>query len=394
MHHNYVGKLVKINLFDNMHTNMKKNKVFNLIKPSINEIAKYVPGESKISGAKNVIKLSSNESPFNIPKKIYKIAGKLIEESNLYPDGDSSSLKLSISKKFKINRNQIICGNGSDDILSLITQAFGREGSEVICSEYGFIYYPIISKIAGARVVIAKSKNLSVSCENIIKKISKKTKIIFIANPNNPTGSIIFRNELKDFLRRVPKNIIVVIDGAYSEFVTDKSYSDGIDLINNFENIIITRTFSKIFALAGLRLGWAYSSKQIIEILEKVRGPFNVNLFAQRVGSLILEEKSFLKKSVAHNNLWQKKLTKFINSLGLDAKITYANFVLIKIDKKKFNKSVILKLLLKNKILIRDLTSYGLDEFIRVSVGSSKQMNKFLQVLKGIMNNNAVKKNK
>ena len=211
MHHNYVGKLVKINLFDNMHTNMKKNKVFNLIKPSINEIAKYVPGESKISGA-----------------KIYKIAGKLIEESNLYPDGDSSSLKISISKKFKINRNQIICGNGSDDILSLITQAFGREGSEVICSEYGFIYYPIISKIAGARVVIAKSKNLSISCENILKKISKKTKIIFIANPNNPTGSIIFRNELKDFLRRVPKNIIVVVDGAYSEFVTDwircKSY--------------------------------------------------------------------------------------------------------------------------------------------------------------------------
>ena len=191
----------------------------------------------------------------------------------MYPDGDSSSLKLSISKKFKINRNQIICGNGSDDILSLITQAFGREGSEVICSEYGFIYYPIISKIAGARVVIAKSKNLSVSCENILKKISKKTKIIFIANPNNPTGSIIFRNELKDFLRRVPKNIIVVIDGAYSEFVTDKSYSDGIDLINNFENIIITRTFSKIFALAGLRLGWAYSSKQIIEILEKSERP-------------------------------------------------------------------------------------------------------------------------
>ena len=176
MHHNYVGKLVKINLFDNMHTNMKKNKVFNLIKPSINEIAKYVPGESKISGAKNVIKLSSNESPFNIPKKIYKIAGKLIEESNLYPDGDSSSLKISISKKFKINRNQIICGNGSDDILSLITQTFGREGSEVICSEYGFIYYPIISKIAGARVVIAKSKNLSISCENILKKFQKKQK--------------------------------------------------------------------------------------------------------------------------------------------------------------------------------------------------------------------------
>ena len=373
---------------------MKKIKIFDLIKPSINEIAKYVPGESKISGTKNVIKLSSNESPFNIPKKIYKIATNLIEKSNLYPDGDSTLLKLSISKKFKINKNQIICGNGSDDILSLITQVFGREGSEVICSEYGFIYYPIISKVAGARVIVAKSKNLSISCENIIKKISKKTKIIFIANPNNPTGSVILKNKLKSFLKKVPKNIIVVIDGAYAEFVTDKSFSDGVDLINTFENIIITRTFSKIFALAGLRLGWAYSSRPIIEILEKVRGPFNVNLFAQKIGALILEEKNFLKKSITHNNFWQKKVTEVVNSLGLEAKKTYANFVLIKIDKKKFYKSVILKLLIKNKILIRDLNSYGLDEFIRVSIGSSKQMTKFLQILKNIMSNDAVKKNK
>ena len=372
---------------------MKKNIIVNFIKPTINEIAKYVPGESKIAGAKNVIKLSSNESPFSIPKKVYSSAKKLIEESNLYPDGDSTLLKYAISKNFKIKKSQIICGNGSDDILSLITQAFAREHSEVICSEYGFIYYPIISKVAGAKVIIAKSKNLAVSCENILKKISKKTRIIFIANPNNPTGSIIMRNELKKFLQKVPKNIIVVIDGAYSEFVTDNSYSNGLDLIDKFQNLIITRTFSKIFALAGLRLGWAYSSKQIIETLEKVRGPFNVNLLAQKIGSLILKEKSFLKKSILHNTFWQNKLTKFINSLGLEAKTTYANFVLIEISKEKFKKEVILKLLLENKILIRDLDSYGLKQFIRVSIGSNEHMNKFMRTLENIMSKNAVKRN-
>ena len=139
---------------------------------------------------------------------------------------------------------------------------FSNEGAEVICSEYGFIY-PIIARAAGCKVIIAKTKNLSVSCENILKKISKKTKIIFIANPNNPTGTIIFKNELIEFLDKIPKNIIVVLDGAYSEFIVNKNYSDGIDLIKKYENLIITRTFSKIFALAGLRLGWGYSNKQI-----------------------------------------------------------------------------------------------------------------------------------
>ena len=201
------------------------------------------------------------------------------------------------------------------------------------------------------------------------------------------------RNELKKFLQKVPKNIIVVIDGAYSEFVTDNSYSNGLDLIDKFQNLIITRTFSKIFALAGLRLGWAYSSKKIIETLEKVRGPFNVNLLAQKIGSLILKEKSFLKKSILHNTIWQNKLTKFIDSLGLEAKKTYANFVLIEISKEKFKKEVILKLLLENKILIRDLDSYGLKQFIRVSIGSNEHMNKFMRTLENIMSKNAVKRN-
>ena len=186
---------------------MIKKNIFNSLKPSINEIAKYIPGESSIVGRKSVIKLSSNESPFKIPKKIFIKANKLTENSNLYPDGDSDLLKDSIAKKFKIKKKRIICGNGSDDILSIITQAFSREGGEVICSEYGFIYYPIVAKVSGAKVVTAKSKDYSISCKNILASISKKTKIIFIANPNNPTGTIIMKNELVSFLKKVPQNI-------------------------------------------------------------------------------------------------------------------------------------------------------------------------------------------
>tara|TARA_B100001057_G_scaffold463037_1_gene516609 strand:- start:1310 stop:2176 length:867 start_codon:yes stop_codon:yes gene_type:complete len=286
---------------------MIKKNIFSSIKPSINEIAKYVPGESGIKGRKNVIKLSSNESPFKIPKKIFVKANKLTECSNLYPDGDSNLLKDSIAKKFKIKKRRIICGNGSDDILSIITQAFSREDSEIICSEYGFIYYPIIAKVAGAKVVTAKSRDYSISCKNILASISKKTTIIFIANPNNPTGTVIMKNELINFLNKVPKNILVVIDGAYAEFVTDSKFSDGLSLTDQFPNLVVTRTFSKIFALAGLRLGWAYSSEKIIKTLEKIRGPFNVNIVAQTIGSLILKEDNFLKKSIKHNTVWKKK---------------------------------------------------------------------------------------
>ena len=372
---------------------MIKKNIFNSIKPSINEIAKYVPGESSIGGRKSVIKLSSNESPFKIPKKIFVKASKLAESSNLYPDGDSYLLKDSIAKKFKIKKKRIICGNGSDDILSIITQAFSREGGEVICSEYGFIYYPIIAKVSGAKVVTAKSKNYSISCKNILASISKKTKVIFIANPNNPTGTVIMKNELVTFLNKVPKNILVVIDGAYAEFVTDPEFSDGLDLTDKFPNLVVTRTFSKIFALAGLRLGWAYSSEKIIETLEKIRGPFNVNIVAQTIGSLILKEDNFLKKSIKHNILWKKKLSNFINLLGLETYETYANFILIKLDKEKFKKNTVIKQLMNKGILIRDLENYGLPEFIRVSIGTNLEIKQFMKTLKSIILSNVAKKN-
>ncbi len=364
---------------------MNDFNIENLIKPSINEIEKYLPGESSNLNNKGVIKLSSNESPFTVPKKIFKQTSNLLLSSNIYPDGDSILLKKSLAKKFRLNFKNIICGNGSDDILSIIAQTFSYEKCEVICSEFGFIYYPIIAKATGCKVITAKSKDLGVSCENILKKINKRTKIIFIANPNNPTGTIIFKDELIDFLNKVPKNVIVVLDGAYSEFITDNRYTDGIELIPNFKNLIVTRTFSKIYALAGLRLGWAYANKKIIETLEKVRGPFNVNVIAQNIGMLILKESNFIKHSIQHNERWRKVLPEKLNNLGLTAYESFANFVLVKIDKKKYKKPYILNSLKKKKILVRDLNNYGLFDFFRVSIGTSPDLNKFLKEIELIL---------
>ena len=269
-----------------------KNKIPYLkdIKPGINKIEKYISGE--IKKKKIEAKLSSNESPFEIPKKIIDAIFKELRFSNKYPDGDSDILKSSIAKRFQIKKNQIVCGNGSDDILSLICLAFSRENSEVICSNNGFLFYPIITYSSGAKPIYAETENFSISIKNIKERISKKTKIIFFANPNNPTGSIILRKELVKALKEIPKNIIVVIDGAYAEYVIDKKFSDGLDLVKKFPNLIITRTFSKIYSLAAFRVGWGYSSPEIIQILEKIRGPFNVNLVAQLAASKILKEKN------------------------------------------------------------------------------------------------------
>lgn len=361
---------------------MAKFKIENIVKPSIKGIAKYIPGESPDKNNSKFVKLSSNESPFQIPEKNFSSINKLLKNSHLYPDGDCLILKKSIAERFKLKSNQIICGNGSDDILSIICQTFSREGSEVICSEYGFIYYPIIAKAAGCKVVTAKTEQLSVSCQNILKKINKKTKIIFIANPNNPTGTIIFKKELIKFLDKIPPKIIVVLDGAYSEFIEDKNYSDGIDLVNKYKNLIITRTFSKIFGLAGLRLGWGYSNKEIINLMERIRGPFNVNLIAQYIGSLILKDKEFLRKSIDHNEKWRLYLPKELNKLGFKVKTSYTNFVLVEVDKKRYSKEKILNTLKKNKIIVRDMKSYNLQNFFRVSIGKDSHMKKFLKVLK------------
>lgn len=342
------------------------------IKTSINKIDKYVPGEAE-DKLKKSIKLSSNESPFLISKKIKEKIYSKLSDSNIYPDGDCKILKNAISIRYNIDKNQLICGNGSDDILAMIGLAFAKENFEIICHKFGFLYYPIIGYAVGAKVKFTNSNSLDIDPEDILKKITKKTRIIFIANPNNPTGSIIRKNDLVNMLKRIRKDIIVVLDGAYAEYVEEKDYSDGLKLVKKFPNVIVTRTFSKIYAMAGFRIGWAYSSRVIIETLEKIRGPFNVNLLAQVAGSLIINDTMFLKKSIEHNKKWKTWLVKEINSIGLKAIPGFANFVLIKTTE-NYSASKIVNILKSKGIFVRGLSSYGLKNYFRISIGKKEDL--------------------
>lgn len=356
----------------------KKLSFLKDIKPGINKISKYVSGDVGI-GNNKVIKLSSNESPFEIPKTIIQSISREIKFSNKYPDGDCSILKHALVKKFGVKKDQIVCGNGSDDILSLICLAFSRENSEIICSNHGFLFYPIISHSSGAKPIFAETRNYSIDILKIIKKINNKTRIIFFANPNNPTGSIIFKKELISALKIIPPHIIVVIDGAYAEYVQEKEFSGGFELVEQFPNLIVTRTFSKIYALAAYRIGWGYSSREVIEILEKIRGPFNVNLVAQLAASKILDETEFLKKSLSHNNKWKKKMQKELRDIGFQIKENYGNFIFVINNFKNFSTKDILDFLGKRNIFVRSLDAYKLSNCFRVSIGNQKENKLFLE---------------
>ncbi len=354
------------------------------IKVSINKIAKYEPGESE-NESRGGIKLSSNESPFLIPQKIKKKIQLKINQLNLYPDGDSLILKKAISKKYKINFDQIICGNGSDDILSLIGLAFSGENSEIICNKYGFLYYPIIGHAVGAKVVFSNQNSLIIDEYDIVNRVTEKTNIVFLANPNNPTGLILEKKRLINMLEKIPPHVIIVLDGAYAEYVIEKSFSDGIELVKKFPNLIVTRTFSKIYALAGLRLGWAYSSKEVIGTLEKIRGPFNVNAIAQISGAMMLKDKNFLKKSIEYNQKWKIWLTNEIKLLGFETQQSFANFILVKCNLKKISAELIVASLKKKKIFIRHMQSYGLKNYFRISIGKSNDLKKLVSGLKEIL---------
>lgn len=368
-----------------MSLKSSKYPFFKNLKPSLKKISKYVPGESEDKNNNKIIKLSSNESPFTLSKKILLNISTKLKNCNRYPDGDCRIIKNALVKKFNLNSKQIICGNGSDDILALICNAFSRENTEVICSNYGFIYYPVVAYASGAKVVNAKTKNLSISTSNILKKITKNTKIIFIANPNNPTGSIIFKDELIKFLKKVPKKIIVVLDGAYAEYIDDKRFSDGLDLVRKYPNIVVTRTFSKIFGIAGLRLGWAYSSKEVIELMEKIRGPFNVNTIAQVAASEILSDESFLEKSIKHNDKTKQWLSIELKNLGLNVIESYTNFLLVKINKNQMSAKDIVERLKEKGILVRGLENYKLPNFFRVSLGKREELKVFIDYLSKIL---------
>ena len=239
-------------------------------------IDSYSSGLSRIVNSNNLIKLSQNETPLGPCSEVSKIIKKSLINVSRYPDGNSSLLREKISKKFKLEKDQIIIGCGSDEIISLVCQAFLDKDDEVILSENSFLMYRIYAQINGAKVIFSKEKDYTFDIEETIKSITNRTKIIFIANPNNPTGTYLNKEDILKLRSLIPSNILLMIDDAYAEFMISKDFRSGLDLFKDFKNVIVCRTFSKIYGIANLRLGWGYSSKEIIKSLNLIRPPFNI----------------------------------------------------------------------------------------------------------------------
>jgi histidinol-phosphate aminotransferase len=333
----------------------------------------YVPGKSTAPGVAKVFKLSSNETPLGpSPKAIaaYQEAGKHLEE---YPDGSASELREAIGRAFGLDPNRIVCGAGSDDLLNLIARAYLSDGDEAIHTTHGFLVYPIATLGTGATPVVAPEKEYTADVDAILKRVTPKTKVVFLANPNNPTGTYLPFDEIKRLHKGLPSNVLFVIDAAYSEYVQRNDYESGIELVATNDNVVMTRTFSKIHGLAAVRLGWMYGPAHVIDAINRIRGPFNVNAPAIAAGIAAIEDSAHQERSREHNSQWLAWLTDEIRKLGLKVTPSVANFILIHFPEAKGRTaSEANTFLTKRGLVLRQVSAYKLPNALRMTVGSEE----------------------
>ena len=350
-------------------------------------IEAYKPGRSILKKKKKIIKLSANESALGMSPKVLKILQSKNYKISKYPDSKAIDLRKLISLKFKCDFNKIICGSGSDEVIQMICQLFLRPRDEVIVPKFSFLMYRIYASIVGAKVVLSKENNFKVSTKDIIKKVNKKTKIVFIANPNNPTGTYLEKNELVNLRKKLNKKILLVIDDAYDEYMKDKNYSSGLKIFKNKKNVFILRTFSKIYGLASLRVGWGYGDKKIIDALNKIKPPFNVNKIAQFCAIESLKDNKFISKSINHNLFWGKKIKSKLEKFNIFSNKVSGNFLLLNFDKCKLNANSVEKKLQKKGLILRETKTYGINNCLRLTIGNSFENKLFLKSMETIFKN-------
>ncbi len=349
----------------------------------------YKPGKyeiPKLKNAKKIIKLSANESALGASSKVREILKNNFSTSK-YPDYTSKLLRKQISTKFNCNANKVICGSGSDEIIQMLCQLLLTNNDQVIVPQFSFLMYRIYASISGAKVIFSKEKNYTISVDNIIKNVNKKTKIVFLANPNNPTGTYLYKNELIDLRKRLRKDILLVIDDAYYEYMKDKNYASGLETFKNYKNVFILRTFSKIYGLAALRIGWGYGDKEIINSLNLIKPPFNVNKVAQLCAIEALKDNKFIKKSVKHNLFWSKRIKRTLEEFDIYSNKISANFLLLNFNSCKLSANKIEKKLEKKGIILREMKTYGIDNHLRLTIGNIAENKLFLKEIKNILKN-------
>ena len=340
------------------------------IQPGILDIAPYVPGLSSADSDKRLVKLSSNETPLGTSPYAVEAYLRSSELLHRYPDGAAVQLRAAIGDRYGLDSEQIMCGNGSDDLLYLIATAYAGPGDEVLVTKHAFAMYQIAAQSVGATPVVAPARSLGADIDNLLNKVGPDTRICYLANPNNPTGTVVSSKEMERLREGLPDNVLLVIDAAYAEYVGRKDYSDGIELVDSHENVVVTRTFSKIYGLAALRLGWLYGPPKVVDALNRIRCPFNANGAAQAAGIAALRDTNFVDAAVAHNGKWLPWLEAEFKNIGLTVHPSIANFALVEFDNTSSrNASHVYKHLLENGIIGRELKAYGLPDCLRFSVG-------------------------
>ena len=342
-------------------------------RPGVLDIAAYVPGKSSAPGVDKIHKLSSNESPLGASPKAIEAYQSIAHDLQDYPDGAATALRQAIGHAMGLDPDRIICGAGSDDLINLLARGYLADGDEAIHTTHGFLMYPIATLGAGAKPVVAPETKFTADVDAILKAVTPKTKLVFLANPNNPTGTYIPFDEVKRLHAGLPSHVLLVLDAAYAEYVKRNDYEAGIELVATSENVVMLRTFSKIHGLAALRLGWIYGPAHIIDALNRIRGPFNVNAPAIASGIAAINDSAHLDKARAHNEKWLPWLTTEIEKLGIKVTPSVGNFILLHFPETPGKTAAEADTLLSSRgVIMRAVRAYRLPNCLRMTVGSEE----------------------
>jgi len=342
-------------------------------RPGIMKISPYVPGKDSVDGKEPIAKLSSNEGALGPSPKAMAAYAKAASELHRYPDGGAEKLRAVIGRHYGLDPARIICGCGSDELLNLLIRAYCGPGDELVYSQYGFLMYPINALGVGATPVAAPENDYRCDVDAMLAKVTDKTRIVAIVNPNNPTGSYLTKDEVRKLHAALPKNVLLLIDAAYAEYVSKNDYESGMELVHTAENIVMTRTFSKIYALGALRLGWMYGPPAVVDVVNRLRQPFNVNAAAQAAGIAALQDIAHTDACRTNNDIWLPWLSAELAKLGLKPMPSVANFLAVGFGSKERAKAAN-DWLMNDGLIPRMIAGYGLPEHLRITIGTETEM--------------------
>ena len=344
-------------------------------RPGILDIAPYVGGDAKAEGLARPIRLASNESALGPSRKAVAAYRALAGEIHRYPEGSATELRAAIGRKHGLDPERIVCGAGSDELIGFLLRAYAGVGDEVLYSRHGFLMYPIGAQAVGATPVAAPERDLTADVDALLARVTPKTRVVLIANPNNPTGTYLGGEAMKRLSAGLPSSVLLAIDAAYAEFVDRNDYEPGVRLVDGADNVVMLRTFSKVYALAALRLGWAYCPPAIADVLNRVRGPFNVTAPALAAGVAAVEDEEALERARAHNARWRSWFSERLGALGLKLTPSVGNFVLPRFpDDPRRNADAAFEFLRARGILTRRMAAYGLPQYLRITIGTGEEM--------------------